>query len=94
MRRKAKHKTMPTSILAYTEVLENLGERQTQVYCVIRELKSCNNQMIANFLHLPINSITPRVNELRKQHVVMMDKKDLCPHTLRMTCYWRVRRRL
>lgn len=94
MRRKAKHKTMPTSILAYTEVLENLGERQAQVYCVIRELKSCNNQMIANFLHLPINSITPRVNELRKQHIVMMDKKELCPHTLRMTCYWRVRRRL
>lgn len=94
MRRKAKHKTMPTSILAYTEVLENLSERQTQVYCVIRKLKSCNNQMIANFLYLPINTITPRVNELRKQHVVMMDKKDLCPHTLRLTCYWRVRRRL
>lgn len=94
MVRKAKHKTMPTSVLAYAEVLDTLSERQTQVYTVIRELRSCNNQMIANFLHLPINSITPRVNELRKLHIVMMDKKDLCPYTGRLTCYWRVRRRL
>ena len=92
--RKAKHKTMPTSILAYAEVLDNLSERQTQVYVVIRNLKRCNNQMIANFLRLPINSITPRVNELRKLHIVMMDKKELCPYTKRLTCYWRVRRRL
>ena len=92
--RKAKHKSLPTSLLAYADVLEELGERQTQVYCVIRNLKSCNNQMIANFLHLPINSITPRVNELRKKHIVMMDKKELCPYTKRLTCYWRVRRRL
>lgn len=94
VRKKAKHKTMPTSILAYAEVLENISERQTQVYTVIRNLKSCNNVMIAEFLHLPINSITPRVNELRKLHIVMMDKKELCPHTKRLTCYWRVRRRL
>jgi len=93
-RRKAKHKTLPTSLIAYAEVLENLGERQTQVYAVIRELKSCNNQMIADFLRLPINSITPRVNELKKQHIVLMDKKELCPFTGRMTCWWRVRRRL
>lgn len=92
--RKAKHKIMPSSLLAYSEVLEDLSERQTQVYVVIRNLKSCNNQMIAQFLHLPINSITPRVNELRKLHIVMMDKKELCPYTKRMTCYWRVRRRL
>lgn len=94
VRKKAKHKSMPTSILAYAEVLENLGERQTQVYSVIRELGSCNNVMIANALHLPINSITPRVNELRKKHIVMMDKKELCPFTKRLTCYWRARRML
>ncbi len=83
---------MPTSIRAYGEVLETLGERQAQVYAVIRKLKSCNNQMICNFLGLPINSITPRVNELRKLHIVMMDKKDMCPYTKMLTCFWRVRR--
>jgi len=94
MVRKAKHKIMPTSLIAYADVLVNLCERQAQVYRVIRNLKSCNNQMISQVLHLPINSITPRVNELRKLHIVMMDKKELCPHTKRLTCYWRVRRRL
>ena len=92
MRKKAKHKTLPTSLLAYAEVLDTLSERQTQVYIKIREMKSCNNVMIAETLHLPINSITPRVNELRKKHIVMMDKKDICPFTGRLTCYWRVRR--
>ena len=92
--RKAKHKIMPTSLLAYAEVLDNLCERQAQAYGVIRSLKSCNNQMICNYLHLPINSITPRVNELRKLHIVMMDKKDICPYTKKMTCFWRVRREL
>jgi len=91
---KAKHKTMPTSLLAYSEVLNDLCLRQAQVYGVIRKLKSCNNQMIANSLRLPINSITPRVNELRKLHIVMMDKKELCPWTGRLTVWWRCRRRL
>ena len=92
VRQKAKHKSLPTSLIAYAEVLENLGERQTLVYAAIRTLKSCNNQMICNFLGLPINSITPRVNELRKLHIVMMDKKDMCPYTKMLTCFWRVRR--
>ena len=91
-RQKAKHKGLPTSILAYAEVLETLGERQREVYKVLLKLKSCNNVMIANYLRLPINSITPRINELRKKHIVMMDKKELCPFTKRLTCYWRVRR--
>lgn len=94
MRSKAKHKSLPTSILAYAEVLDTLGERQSVVYSKIREMKSCNNVMIAEALHLPINSVTPRVNELRKKHIVMMDKKDICPYTGRLTCYWRVRRAL
>ena len=88
VRRKAKHKSLPTSILAYVDILEELGERQTLVYTAIRNLKSCNNVMIAEFLGLPINSVTPRVNELRKTHIVMMDKKELCPYTKRLTCYW------
>jgi len=92
--RKRKPKTKPTSILAYYEVLENLGERQVEVYKVIRELESCNNTMIAKHLNLPINSITPRTNELRKYGVVMEDKKAICPYTKKLTIFWRVRRRL
>lgn len=81
----------PTSLLAYAEILGELGERQAQVYRVIRELKSCNNLMISKELNLPINSITPRVKELRDFGVVMQHKKAI-GETGRLVIYWKPRR--
>jgi len=89
-----KHRINPTSMLAYLEILENLGERQRIVYRAIRELKSANNLMIAKHLGLSINQVTGRVFELRKFGVVREDKKELCPYTNRLTTYWKVVRRL
>jgi len=79
-----KCKVRPTSLLAYAEVLEDLGERQIKVYKTIREFGSggCNNKMISKKLKLPINSITGRVNELRKMGIVLHYKKDICPISL------------
>lgn len=88
-RKKKKHKTSDTSLLAYAEVLENLGERQEQVFEVIRRLRSCNNLMIQKELGLPINSITPRVNELRELGVVRLHKRDICPYTGRKVKFWK-----
>ena len=84
----------PTSLLAYIGILETLGDRQRIVYRTIRKLKYCNNNMIANELGLPINTITPRVNELRKIGMVMFHKKDICPFTNKLTIFWRVRKEL
>lgn len=83
--------TQETSLLAFAEVLQNLGERQKQVYKAIRELGSCNNTMIANHLKLPISSITPRVRELRKKRAVIYHKKDYCRFTGKLTMFWKVR---
>lgn len=88
------HQIRPTSLLVYADVLENLGERQTIVYKAILDLKSSSNTMIAEHLNLPINCITPRVNELRKDGVVMQDKKDVCPITKKIVLFWRVRRKI
>ena len=92
--RKAKHKTKPTSILAYCDILENLGERQIEVYRAILDLKSCNSTMISKHLDLKISSVTGRVHELRQYGIVMQEKKDLCPYTKKLTIFWKVRRRL
>lgn len=89
MERKKKHRTKITSLISYSEVLENLGERQALVFKIIRKLKSCNNQMIAKELHLPINSITPRVHELRSFGIVRQHKKDICPYTNKLTIWWK-----
>ena len=97
MVRKRKHKSLPTSILAYAEVLENLGDKQNKVYAVIRRLGSCNNKMIARELNWDINSVTGRVNELCKDHIVMQSKKDYCPivrqeeNKDRLTVFWKIR---
>ena len=84
-----KHNTKPTSLLAYSEILEDLGWRQRQVYEVIRRLKSCNNLTISRELNLPINSITPRVKELRDFGVVRQHRKDNCEETGRLVIFWK-----
>jgi len=77
-----------TSLLAYSEVLENLGERQLLVLKVIDKIEPCNNTQIANYLNLPINYITPRVHELRKLKLVKLIKIDTCPITHKKSMFW------
>ena len=89
-----KHKMRITSLLAYSEVLENLEGRQREVYRALRELKSANNTTIADYLKLPINTIVPRVYELRKLGLVIFHKKDICSFTKKLTTFWKVRREL
>jgi len=78
-----------TSLLAYAKALENLGERQMQVLVVIDKLEPCNNLMISNSSGLPINTVTPRVNELKKKGLIKEDKIDVCPFTGRKTIFYK-----
>ena len=84
-----KQKVKDTSLQAYAEVLENLGERQLEVYKALHELKEANNTMLSNHLNLSINNITPRINELRKLGLVKQSKKDICPYTKKLTIFWK-----
>lgn len=84
----------PTSLLAFAEVLENLGERQIIVYKALLYLGTANNTQIAEYLHLPINCITPRIVELRKKGLVRKDRVDTCSITGKKTIYWRVFKKL
>ena len=83
-----------TSLLSMPEVLENLGERQIQVYRAIQELGECSNTMIAKHIRLPINCVTGRVNELRRKKLVSEATKDNCPITGKKVIFWRVRHKL
>jgi hypothetical protein len=69
-----------TSLQAYAEVLENLGDKQQKVYSTIRTLKKCNAKMIARFLNWEINSITGRIDELcNKFGIIKRCGKFSCP---------------
>ena len=70
---------------------EAITGRRLQVYNAIKKMGSCSSSMIANELHLSINKITGRVNELRNYFkVVGYDKKDICPITDRLVLFWKV----
>lgn len=79
-----------TSLAAYEEVSPELGERQQLIYDTIgRAKRPVNNQEIADFLNKPINTITPRTNELVSLEKVELAFKAVYPKTNRTVCYWR-----
>ena len=88
------HNTAITSILAYQDILESLGERQALVYTALRELESANSTLISKHLKIPINCVVSRVNEMVKAGIIVEDKKARCPYTGCKTIFWRVKRRL
>lgn len=77
-----------TSLLAYYEALENLGTRQLEILKAINEIEPCNNLMISQYTKLPINSVTPRVYELKKKGLIKELKIDICPITGRKTIFY------
>ena len=79
-----------TSLSAYNDVSDTLGDRQKLVLETINRAKRpVNNQEIADFLHKPINTITPRTNELVGLDKVELAFKGVYPSTKRTVCYWR-----
>lgn len=79
-----------TSLEAYEEIKKELGEKQLQVYSMLKNLESANNLILAKKLNWDINRITPRVLELRKMGLVVPDCIRMCPITKRMTWFWKI----
>lgn len=79
-----------TSRLAYEKIKPELGARQLQVYNALKKLEFATNTMIANNLNLPINTITPRVHELRKKGLVIRSHISRCPITKNSAQYWKI----
>lgn len=81
--------TQETSITSYFEIEPELGQRQEEVFLVLKDLGEATNTMIAKRMNLPINSITPRVFELRQKHLVTESYRDICPITKRRAIFWK-----
>lgn len=78
-----------TSLEAYFNVVKpNLNNKQQLVMEALEEIFPANNKQIAAHLKWPINSVTPRVLELRKkkQVVIAYVAKD---DTGRSSTYWK-----
>jgi hypothetical protein len=79
-----------TSYIAFEEVLCTLGERQRLVLSAIKKIQPCSNLELSKYLNKPINTITPRCQELRSKNLVHLNKKDICKYTNRLVCYWSI----
>jgi len=78
-----------TSIEAFKEVKESLGDRQRQVYLCLKHIQPANNLMVSKKLNIPINSVTPRVKELRDKKLVGVAFVDRDLFTGKKSIYWR-----
>ncbi len=81
-----------TSVQAYHSI-SDLSKRQMNVFYAIDELKKACNMDIAEHLELPINSITPRTNELVQADMVEESHRDVNPKTGKRVIYWRIKQR-
>ena len=83
------HHTQQTSIWAL-QALRDLTGRQAAVYNFIRHHGPISNLEIAERIGLPINSITPRVFELRAKGLVREAERGVSPITGRTVIMWEV----
>jgi DNA-binding MarR family transcriptional regulator len=78
-----------TSIDAYRE-LYDLGQKQADVLWALERLVTACNMDISYYLGIPINTVTPRVKELRDMELVEEDHRAPNPITGKVVIYWRV----
>lgn len=80
-----------TSLLAYNSIRGVIvGNKQKEVYMAIERLGEANNKDIARLLGKEINTITPRVVELRSMGLVIWAGDARDPRTGRKTSYWKI----
>lgn len=84
------HATQHTSAEAYTNIQDDLGDRQRLVWDFLIKNGPHTNTEISEGLGLPINVITPRTNELVKKKFVFEHGTRKCHVTGRMAKVWGV----
>jgi len=80
-----------TSRLAYYSIRCELDSRKTEVFGVIDDSPGFCNREIAFVLGLPINSVTPRVKELRDLGLVVCSGVKVDSMTGRSVKTWKVK---
>lgn len=79
-----------TSRIAFREVKAQLGDRQKRVYDELKVNGPMTNSEIAVALKSWVNTITPRISELRKMGLVDEACKRPCRITGRTAIAWEV----
>ena len=79
-----------TSLEAWRMLQETLGDHQRKVLKALRELGRASNKQISSALGWPINTITPRVKELRDMGLIDYAGEQYDNRTQRHEIVWSV----
>jgi DNA-binding MarR family transcriptional regulator len=83
-----------TSLVSWNEI--NLagvvGKQQAIIFTAIKQLNEATNKEIAAYTKLEINSVTPRVYELRAKGLVTRCNKRSCNISGRTANSWKIKR--
>lgn len=85
-----KNKVRNTSVKSYHSIFD-LSRRQADVFDVLQALGTACNMDLSNRLGLPINSVTPRTNELVAGGLVIESHRAVNPATGKQVIYWMVK---
>lgn len=77
-----------TSLAAYESIQAELNTKQEKVFDALTQLGSMCNQEIADVLGWPINTVTPRVKELREKGLVVERRRAKYEPTGRTCIFW------
>ena len=80
-----------TSLKAYKDILDTLGDKQRQVLETIKYFGICTDRMISESLRWNINSVTGRTNELVKLGIIEDKLKQKCPISGRTSIWWGIK---
>tara|TARA_R100001530_G_C4302453_1_gene150854 strand:- start:43 stop:297 length:255 start_codon:yes stop_codon:yes gene_type:complete len=69
------------SLEAWIDICTELGRRQKEVLEGVKRLKLCTRLDLSDHLNKPINSITPRVNELMRKNLLVESGSKINPST-------------
>jgi hypothetical protein len=80
-----------TSLWAYAQATQSLGKKQKEVLDALRYFPDATNAEIAGHLKWPINRVTPRMGELRKQALVLEAGRRVCKVTGSTAHAWKAK---
>jgi len=74
---------------AYLAIVDDLSDKQKLIYQTIRYLGKASNSDISEYLKIPINQVTGRVTELRKQFLIQAIKTKANTYTGIQNAVWK-----
>jgi hypothetical protein len=80
-----------TTLWAYAQATKDLGAKQKQVLDALLFFPDATNRELKEYLHWEINSITPRIGELREQGLVIDAGIRPCKFTGRRVHAWKAK---